>query len=129
MSFVNLMADDDWSEGSILDYTERHVRSGFGVEEIPILRDKLLGQIMGTHPLTPDEQADVARYEARKLEAKAMADAARADMALLRQAWAVEAGLLDPAAVTQDVTDLLALRAAARATPEPTPDPAPEPQP
>jgi hypothetical protein len=122
MSFVDLMAEHDWSEGDILAYTEQHVRNGFGVEEIPILRDKLLGQMLGTRVLTADEQADMARYEARKLDAGTLAQAARDDMALLRQAWSVEAAQLrlarDPVASEADGSNQAAvdMDAADRAT-------------
>jgi hypothetical protein len=127
MSFVDVMANDVWTAADIVRRTEAIVRSQFSAEDEQILNRKVTGQMLGQYTLTPDEQAELSAFAAATEAARLQGSAARADMALLAQALAVEAGTLDPAAVAQDVTDLVARRAAARPTPEPTAAPEPTP--
>jgi hypothetical protein len=127
MSFVDVMANDVWTAADIVRRTEAMVRSQFSAEDEQILNRKVTGQMLGQYTLTPDEQAELGAFAAATEAARLQGVAARADMALLAQALAVEAGTLDPAAVAQDVTDLVARRAAARPTPEPTAAPEPTP--
>jgi hypothetical protein len=129
MSFVNLLADDVWSEADIVARTEAIVRSQFSAIDEQILNRKVTGQMLRQYTLTEDEQAELGAFAAATEAARQQGDTARADMALLAQAMDVEAGTLDPATVTQDVADLVAQRAAARAAAEPTPEPTQEPQP
>lgn len=124
-SFIDLMAGDRWSEADIVNRTEAVIAKDFPPARAEILRRKVMGQMLGQYALTPDEQAEMAQYAQASMQAGAMADAARADMALLAQALAVEGGTLDPASVAQAVTDLLAARAAARAAQNPISEPQP----
>jgi hypothetical protein len=129
MSFVDLMANDVWTDADIVRRTEAIVRGQFSAEDEQILNRKVMGQVLGQYTLTADEQAELGAFAAATEAARQQGAAARADMALLAQAMDVEAGTLDPATVTQDVADLVAQRAAARAAAEPTPEPTEEPQP
>lgn len=136
-SFVNLMADDVWSEADIKRRTESIIDSQFPRIEYDILDRKVKAQAMGLYTLTTEEQAQVAAYGAIAFQAGALADAARADMALLQHALDAEAAqrrlelpLADPPteqdgyerqaaeavleAVTDQVQELLDARAAAR---------------
>ncbi len=136
-SFVNLMADDVWSEADIKRRTESIIDSQFPRIEYDILDRKLKAQAMGLYTLTTEEQAQVAAYGAIAFQAGALADAARADMALLQHALDAESAQrrleLPPAdpptdqdgyerqaaeavleAVTDQVQELLDARAAAR---------------
>lgn len=90
-SFINMMANDVWSDADITRRTEAMLRSEFSQEAETILNRKVLGASMGTYILTPQDQADIARYNAVALSAQAAGVAARADAALLNGALAVEA--------------------------------------
>lgn len=128
-SFIDLMAGDRWSEADIVNRTEAVIAKDFPPARAEILSRKVMGQMLGQYALTADEQVEVGQYAMVSAQAGALADAARADMALLAQALDVEAGTLDPAAVAQAVTDLVAARAAARVAAQPAPAPTQEPQP
>lgn len=90
-SFVNLMADDVWSEADIVSRTEAIIRGQFSRETEDILNRKVTGVLLGQYTLSPTEQADLGRYAAASEQARAEGVAARADMALLLQALALEA--------------------------------------
>jgi hypothetical protein len=115
MSFINLMANDDWSDVDIVRRTEAIIASQF--PNIQILQRKVQGQMLGQYTLTADEQAQLQSYAAASFAAGTDADQARADMALLRRTWAVEAAqarLAQPVADPADDQDT-AERAAAQA--------------
>lgn len=124
-SFIDLMADDRWSEADIVNRTEATIAEHFPPARAEILRRKVLGQMLGQYALTTAEQVEMGAYAQASMEAGVMADAARADMALLEQAFAVEAG---GTAESQAVLDLVALRNRPVPTP-PEPEPTAEPQP
>jgi len=124
-SFINLLASDVWSEADIVSRTEAMIAGAF--PNVEILKRKVTGMMLGQYQLTADEQAEFGAYAALSFQAGALADAARADMALLADAMAVEAAkralALDPADETaqavlggarQEVLDLVLLR-----TPQP----------
>jgi hypothetical protein len=89
MSFINLMANDDWSDADIVRRTESLIASQF--PNIQILQRKVQGQMLGQYTLTADEQAQLQAYAAASFAAGTDADQARADMKTLRSVWAVEA--------------------------------------
>ena len=91
MSFIDLMANDIWSEADIVRRTEAMIYSQFSREQEAILNRKATGAALGQYELTPAEQADLVRYSQVSDAARQAGDAARADMALLLQVFAVEA--------------------------------------
>lgn len=90
-SFVNLMADDVWSDADITRRTEAMIRAEFSSEAEAILNRKVTGAMLGQYQMSPAEQAELGRYAIVSEQARQAGIAARADMALLRQALAVEA--------------------------------------
>lgn len=115
MSFVDLMADVEWSDADIRNRTETMLEVEFDRRKVDVLRRQLEGAMTGMGPaLTTDEQAQLGAYGSRAMELGYLADAARADMALLRQAKAVEGGTWGDSPIPQAVADLVALRAAQR---------------
>jgi hypothetical protein len=106
MSFVNMMADDFWSDGDIVNRTEAVIAETFPPARAEILRRKVMGQMLGQYALTADEQAEMQQYAVLSAQAGALADAARADMALLRAALTLEAAqrrlALEPVLLTED---------------------------
>lgn len=93
MSFIDTLsgtpADSDFSEADIVRRTEAVISSQF--PDIQILQRKVQGQMLGQYTLTTDEQAELQSYAAASFAAGSLADEARVAMALLRQAWAIEA--------------------------------------
>lgn len=149
-SFINLMANDIWSDADITRRTEAMLRTEFSQEAETILNRKVLGMSLGTYTPTAQDQLDMARYNETALAAQATGVAARADMALLSQTLVYEAAMrrlerplppedapdeeklqdeaerADATAIIddapQEVVDLYALRN----PPTPEPDPVPE---
>ena len=105
MSFINLMANDIWSDADITRRTEAMLRTEFSQEAETILNRKVLGATLGTYQLTQQEQADMARYNATAQAAQIAGIEARADMALLTYVLAMEAAQLrlDQPPLTNDV--------------------------
>lgn len=89
-SFINLMADDVWSDADILRRTEAMIRSEFSAETETILNRKATGAALGQYELTPDDLAEIGRYDQVALAAQAAGVAARADMALLLRVFPLE---------------------------------------
>jgi hypothetical protein len=92
-SFIDMMADHDWSDADITRRTEAMVRSEFSAEAETILNRKqwaiAVGQI--TDPaVVAAVQSEAAQFAAVTLAAQMAGVQARADMALLRQALGVE---------------------------------------
>lgn len=90
MSFVNLFANDVWSDADIVRRTEAMIRSEFPQEAETILNRKAMGAALGSYMPTPEEQAEMARYRATVEAARIEGDAARADMAILVQVFPLE---------------------------------------
>ena len=90
MSFVDLMANDVWSEADIVRRTEAMIRSEFSLEAETILNRKVLGYSLGTYTPTPADQAEIARYDQVAKDAQAAGVQARADMALLQEVFLME---------------------------------------
>jgi len=136
-SFINLMADDVWSDADITRRTEAMVRAEFSLEAETILNRKVSGHGLGAYALTAEDAAEIQRFNGVVQAAQAAGAAARADMALLQHALDAEAAQrrleqppADPPteqdgyerqaaeavleAVTDQVQELLDARAAAR---------------
>lgn len=94
MSFVNLMASDLWTEADIVRRTEAMIASEFSPEAEAILNRKSTGQALGMYVLSPEEQAELARYSEVAEAARLEGVAARADMALLVRTLPVEEAFL-----------------------------------
>jgi hypothetical protein len=90
MSFVDLMANDDWSEADIANRTEAMLRSQFSVVDEQVLNRKVTGNMLGIYVLDDDDKTEVAAFAAATLAARDAGVQARADMALLRETWALE---------------------------------------
>ncbi len=135
MSIVDLMADDVWSDADITRRTEAMVRAEFSADAETILNRKVSGALLGAYVMTPEDEAEVMRFNAVTTAAAAAGALAHVDMAQLAQALAVEAAqaqlqaapddelaqaVVD--AATPEVLALVAARAAARVQPE---EPAP----
>lgn len=90
MSFVDLMGNVIWSDADITARTEAMVHQVVPAIEENILNRKVTAAALGQWALTADEQALLAAYTQACLAAHAEGIAARADMALLTEAMAVE---------------------------------------
>ncbi len=93
MSFIDLMANDVWSEADIIRRTEAMIRSEFPAEVETILNRKITGAALGQYVLSQAEMIEVGRYKAVAEAAQIEGAAARADMALLAKVLAYEAAL------------------------------------
>jgi hypothetical protein len=126
-SFIDLMANDVWSDADITRRTEAMIRTEFSAEAETILNRKALGLAMGNYEPSMQDLMDMARYNSVAMAAQAAGIAARADMALLLQALALEeaqarldADPTDAAAqavldgASQEARDLFDLRRTAR---------------
>lgn len=89
-SFINLMANDVWSEADIVRRTEAMIRSEFSLEAETILNRKVLGISIGSYEASEADLAEIARYDAVAKNAQAAGVAARADMALLAKVFPLE---------------------------------------
>lgn len=132
MSFVDLMKNDVWSDHDILARTEAMIASEFPKVEVEVLNRKATAALLGQYTLTPEEQADLVRYEGVCRAAQAAGIEAKADMVLLAKTMEYERALAVVEAAEQAVLDLALLRnppPSAEPEPEPTPEPEPEPLP
>jgi len=94
MSFVNLLANDVWTDADITRRTEAMVHSVTPVSEEVILTRKVMAAGMGQWTLTDAEQAELATYAQACNAAHQAGLEARADMALLQSVLDYEAALL-----------------------------------
>ena len=115
-SFINLLADDVWSEADIVNRTEAMIASEFPVNAVAILNRKVTASAIGQYSLSAADQAEVAHYAAVSNAAAASGNAARADMIKLQAALDYERAQarLAHAVVPGDTVDI-AERAAAQA--------------
>lgn len=90
MSFINLMANDIWSDADITRRTESMIRSEFGLDDETILNRKVLGISLGTYTPSQKDLADIERYNSVAIAAQLEGVAARQDMALLLQVFPLE---------------------------------------
>lgn len=91
MSFIDMMANDVWSDADITNRTEAMVRAVVPVAEELVLNRKLQGAALGKYTLTPADQAQMALLAQAGFAAQQEGIAARADMALLLGVFEVEA--------------------------------------
>ena len=90
MSFINLLANDHWSDADMLRRTESMIRSEFSQEAETILNRKAVGMALGTYTPTAEEVAEMGRYTTVVEAARVELQAAQADMALLTKVFELE---------------------------------------
>jgi hypothetical protein len=90
-SFINLLANDVWSDADMLNRTEAMIRSEFPDQAVAILNRKATGALLGQYRLTDEEKAELQRYAEASDEARQALAAAQADMARLTLALDFEA--------------------------------------
>lgn len=89
-SFVNLLANDIWSDADITRRTEAMIRSHFSETQELILQRKIAGAQSGQYILTNEDKNDIARFQQVVLEAQQAGIDARQDMILLNEILIVE---------------------------------------
>ena len=92
-SFINLMADDIWSEKDITNRTEAMVRSVISADDEVILNRKITGVILSQWVMSEEDLALQSRFAAVLALAHQTGIEARADMALLQKALDHESGV------------------------------------
>lgn len=90
MSFINLLANDVWSEQDIINRTEAIIRSEFSIQAELILNRKIIGQITNAYVLSEQEMTELDHYKSVVESARLAGIDARKDMALLAQVFAFE---------------------------------------
>lgn len=85
-SFINLLADDVWSEADIINKTEAELHSVCSESNELILSRKMIGFSLGRVIPTAQEQAGLTAYEIAAYQAQQSGIAARADMVRLQGA-------------------------------------------
>lgn len=89
-SFINLMANDIWSEADITNRTEALIASEFSPTAVAILNRKATGAALGQYQLSPADVADIARYAEVSEWARDLGNQALKDMELLNETMVLE---------------------------------------
>lgn len=90
MSFIDMMANDVWSDADITNRTEAMVRAAMPLQDELVLNRKVQGAALGEYTLTAEDQADMTTLAQAGFAAQQEGIAARADMALLLRVFEVE---------------------------------------
>lgn len=90
MSFIDMMANDFWSDADITNRTEAMVRAAMPLQDELVLNRKVQGAALGEYTLTAEDQADMTTLAQAGFAAQQEGAAARADMALLLRVFEVE---------------------------------------
>lgn len=90
MSFINLLANDVWTEADMVRRTESMIRSEFSVEDEAILNRKAIGLALNTYQASQEELYQMQRYTAVAENARVELAAAMADMTLLKKVFQLE---------------------------------------
>jgi hypothetical protein len=90
MSFVDLLANDVWSENDIITKTEAIIRSEFSQMAETILNRKVLGSVIGQYQLSNEEKQELDKYNKICEFAKIEGQKAREDMDLLYRVFPIE---------------------------------------
>ena len=122
-SFINMMANDVWSDVDIVHRTEAMIASEFSTSATAILNRKVTAATIGQYTLTEAEQLEIARYAQVCHAAAAEGIEARKDMALLQSALNYEKAHAVVTSANKDTLTLVALRAPAPAAAEPATKP------
>ena len=94
MSFINMMANDVWSQADILRKTESMIRTYYSEEQENILNRKMTGVITGNYQLNAKEAAEIQDFSVKILESRQANIEATRDMILLLQVLEVEKSFL-----------------------------------
>ena len=94
MSFINMMANDVWSEADILKKTESMIRTYYSEEEETILNRKMTGVITGNYQLTAKEAAEIQDFSVKIMESRQANIEATRDMLLLLRVLDTEKSFL-----------------------------------
>jgi hypothetical protein len=92
-SFINMLANDIWSEQDITNRTEAMVRAVMPLQDELVLNRKVQGAALGQYELTAQDQTDMGRLAQAGFSAQQEGIAARADMTLLLHVFEVEAAI------------------------------------
>lgn len=127
--FIDMMANDRWSEADIVNRTEAMIASEFPPNEVAIINRIVTAAAAGIYELTPEEIEKVDHYNLVCLQAREAGDASRLDMVLLSQVLdyeeakvnkaQAEANLLKADAVLALATDAVLALVEQRTVPEP----------
>jgi len=105
-SFINLMANDVWSEADIKRRLHAEIRSVISEDMENEVSRAIQGRMLGMHTLTLQEQAAIGLFKATTDRVAALGIAARADAVLLSNVLALEAAQarlqLSPVAVVYE---------------------------
>lgn len=109
MSFIDLMANDVWSEADITHRTEAMLHGQVSKEQELILSRKMIGFSLGLVIPTAEEQVELTTYQLAAEAAQQAGVEARADMALLQEVLDYEAAqarlalpaIIDPVMITE----------------------------
>jgi hypothetical protein len=106
-SFINLMANDVWSDADITRRTEAMVRTEFSLEAETILNRKVAGISLNQYTPTDADLDEMARFKEVVDDAQSEGVLARADNALLSQTMLYEAAMrrLDMEPIPDDIQD------------------------
>lgn len=89
-SFIDLMADDVWSETDIKSRLHAEIRSEISEFAETELNRALQGAAFGMHTMTEDELTTLAQFKAATDRTYLLGQQARADMALLHEVFTLE---------------------------------------
>ena len=90
MSFIDMMANDVWSDSDITNRTEAMVRAVVPLQEELVLNRKMEASRLGQYTLTTEDQVLADALAQIGAAAQKEGAAARADMALLHKVLAYE---------------------------------------
>lgn len=90
MSFIDMMANDVWTDQDITSRTEAMVRAVVSLQEELVLNRKLEGARAGQYTLSADDEAGMALLAQAGAAAQLEGIAARADMLTLLEVFEVE---------------------------------------
>lgn len=93
-SFINLMANDVWSDADILNRMRSMTNSVASVERQADLRTIFLGHLSRKRVATAPELAEIEQVQAASEASGAAVVQSRLDMILLNKVLALESGLL-----------------------------------
>lgn len=107
---INLLANDVWTDADIVAHGREKIAAVVPVARQDELRTILLGHVAGMRQATPEELAEIALVQTTTEAQAAENDRARADMALLLEVLALEAGTAPMEGASEQALDLYAVR-------------------
>ena len=89
-SFVNLMANDVWSEADIKSRLHAEIRSVISEQKENEISRAIQGRLLGMHTLTPAESASIALFKQTSDKVALLGVEARSDASLLSDTMMLE---------------------------------------